>query len=198
MDNLFQTLNRIDDEESLSDNIMTGREAIDGATIIIVDDEEEFDNQKVVDEYAKDRWDEESLDEELEEPRSDKIIVSKEEVKDILDKIATCRNFDIKKTWKNKLLAKKNNLTEEDKILILKQLKLGDYNYTLLSNREDDFGTHLHVFITSRAFNISDRIFDGVSMYIKLKHTPEEGVICVLSLHDSKKNEKHPYAEEEN
>ena len=197
MDNLFQTLNRIDDDESLSDNIMTGREAIDGATIIVVDDAEEFDIQKVVDEFSKDRWDEDTLDEDFEEPRADKIIVSKEEVKDILDKIAACRNFDIKKTWKNNLLAKKNNLTEEDKVLILKQLKLGDYNYTLLSNREDDFGTHLHVFITSRAFNISDRIFDGVSMYIKLKHTPEEGVICVLSLHDSKKNEKHPYAEEE-
>lgn len=198
MDNLFQTLNRINDDDSLSDNIMTGREAIDGATIIVVDDAEEFDIQKVVDEFSKDRWDEDALDEEVEEPRADKIIVSKEEVKDILDKIATCRNFDIKKTWKNNLFAKKNNLTEEDKVLILKQLKLGDYNYTLLSNREDDFGTHLHVFITSRAFNISDRIFDGVSMYIKLKHTPEEGVICVLSLHDSKKNEKHPYAEEEN
>lgn len=197
MDNLFQTLNRIDDDDSLSDNIMTGREAIDGATIIVVDDAEEFDIQKVVDEFSKDRWDEDTLDEDFEEPRADKIIVSKEEVKDILDKIATCRNFDIKKTWKNNLLAKKNNLTEEDKVLILKQLKLGDYNYTLLSNREDDFGTHLHVFITSKAFNISDRIFDGVSMYIKLKHTPEEGVICVLSLHDSKKNEKHPYAEEE-
>ena len=198
MDNLFQTLNRINDDDSLSDNIMTGREAIDGATIIVVDDAEEFDIQKVVDEFSKDRWDEDTLDEEFEEPRADKIIVSKEEVKDILDKIATCRNFDIKKTWKNNLFAKKNNLTEEDKVLILKQLKLGDYNYTLLSNREDDFGTHLHVFITSKAFNISDRIFDGVSMYIKLKHTPEEGVICVLSLHDSKKNEKHPYAEEEN
>ena len=197
MDNLFQTLNRIDDDDSLSDNIMTGREAIDGATIIVVDDAESFDIQRVVDEFSKDRWDEDNLDEDFEEPRADKIIVSKEEVKDILDKIATCRNFDIKKTWKNNLLAKKNNLTEEDKVLILKQLKLGDYNYTLLSNREDDFGTHLHVFITSRAFNISDRIFDGVSMYIKLKHTPEEGVICVLSLHDSKKNEKHPYAEEE-
>ena len=197
MDNLFQTLNRIDDHDSLSDNIMTGREAIDGATIIVVDDAEEFDIQKVVDEFSKDRWDEDNLDEDLEEPRADKIIVSKEEVKDILDKIASCRNFDIKKTWKNNLLAKKTNLTEQDKVLILKQLKLGDYNYTLLSNREDDFGTHLHVFITSRAFNISDRIFDGVLMYIKLKHTSEEGVICVLSLHDSKKNEKHPYPEEE-
>ena len=195
MHSLFETLNEIDDD--LRDNILSGKEAIEGATIIVVDDAEAFDIQRVVDEFSKDRWDEDSLDEDFEKPQADKIIVSKEEVKDILDKIATCRNFDIKKTWKNNLLAKKNNLTEEDKVLILKQLKLGDYNYTLLSNREDDFGTHLHVFITSRAFNISDRIFDGVSMYIKLKHTPEEGVICVLSLHDSKKNEKHPYAEEE-
>ena len=195
MHSLFETLNQIDDD--LTDNVLSGKEAIDGATIIVVDDAEAFDIQRVVDEFSKDRWDENDLDENFEELRADKIIVSKEEVKDILDKIATCRNFDIKKTWKNNLLAKKNNLTEEDKILILKQLKLGDYNYTLLSNREDDFGTHLHVFITSRAFNISDRIFDGVSMYIKLKHTPEEGVICVLSLHDSKKNEKHPYAEGE-
>ena len=195
MHSLFESLNKIDDD--LSNNVLSGKEAIDGATIIVVEDAETFDIQRVVDEFSKDRWDEDDLDEDFEEPRADKIIVSKEEVKDILDKIATCRNFDIKKTWKNNLLAKKNNLTEEDKVLILKQLKLGDYNYTLLSNREDDFGTHLHVFITSRAFNISDRIFDGVSMYIKLKHTPEEGVICVLSLHDSKKNEKHPYAEEE-
>ena len=195
MHSLFETLNQIDDD--LTDNILSGKEAIDGATIIVVDDAEAFDIQRVVDEFSKDRWDEDSLDEDFEKPRADKIIVSKEEVKDIIDKIATCRNFDIKKTWKNNLLAKKNNLTEEDKALILKQLKLGDYNYTLLSNIEDDFGTHLHVFITSRAFSISDRIFDGVSMYIKLKHTPEEGVICVLSLHDSKKNEKHPYAEEE-
>ena len=195
MHSLFETLNQIDDD--LIDNVLSGKEAIDGATIIVVDDAETFDIQRVVDEFSKDRWDEEDLDEDFEEPRADKIIVSKEEVKDILNKIATCRNFDIKKTWKNNLLAKKNNLTEEDKVLILKQLKLGDYNYTLLSNRVDDFGTHLHVFITSKAFKISDRIFDGVSMYIKLKHTPEEGVICVLSLHDSKKNEKHPYAEEE-
>ena len=195
MHSLFETLNQIDDD--LDDNVLSGKEAIDGATIIVVDDAETFDIQRVVDEFSKDRWDEEDLDENFEEPRADKIIVSKEEVKDILNKIATCRNFDIKKTWKNNLLAKKNNLTEEDKVLILKQLKLGDYNYTLLSNRVDDFGTHLHVFITSKAFKISDRIFDGVSMYIKLKHTPEEGVICVLSLHDSKKNEKHPYAEEE-
>ena len=195
MHSLFETLNQIDDD--LIDNVLSGKEAIDGATIIVVDDAETFDIQRVVDEFSKDRWDEEDLDEDFEDPRADKIIVSKEEVKDILNKIATCRNFDIKKTWKNNLLAKKNNLTEEDKVLILKQLKLGDYNYTLLSNRVDDFGTHLHVFITSKAFKISDRIFDGVSMYIKLKHTPEEGVICVLSLHDSKKNEKHPYAEEE-
>ena len=195
MYSLFETLNQIDDD--LTNHVLSGKEAIDGATIIVVDDAESFDIQRVVDEFSKDRWDENDLEEDLEGPRADKIIVSKEEVKDILNKIATCRNFDIKKTWKNNLLAKKNNLTEQDKILILKQLKLGDYNYTLLSNREDDFGTHLHVFITSRAFNISDRIFDGVSMYIKLKHTPEEGVICVLSLHDSKTNEKHPYAEEE-
>ena len=198
MNNIFETLNSINDDYSLCSNIMTGKEAIDGATIIVVDDAESFDIQRVVDEYSKDRWDEETLEEDCEEPRADKIIVSKEEVKDILDKIATCRNFDIKKTWKNSILAKKNNLTEEDKILILKQLKLGDYNYTLLSNREDDFGTHLHVFITSKAFEVSDRIFEGVSIYIKLKHTPEEGVICVLSLHGSKDNNRHPYAEEEN
>ena len=197
MEKLFETMNNIDDESSLQDNVLTGSEAMDGATIIVVDDARTFDIQRVVDEYSKDRWDEESLDEDV-EPRSDKIIVSKEEVQDVLNKIATCNSFDIKKTWKNNLLAKKNDLTHDDKVLILKQLKLGDYNYTLLSNREDDFGTHLHVFITSRAFEISDRIFDGVSMYIKLKHTPEEGVICVLSLHDSKKNEQHPYAEEEN
>ena len=196
MEKLFQTMNNIDNDLSLQDNVLTGSEAMDGATIIVVDDARTFDIQRVVDEYSKDRWDEEPLDEDV-QPRANKIVVSKDEVQDILNKIATCNSFDIKKTWKNNLLAKKNNLTHDDKVLVLKQLKLGDYNYTLLSNREDDFGTHLHVFITSKAFELSDRIFDGVSMYIKLKHTPEEGVICVLSLHDSKKNEKHPYAEEE-
>lgn len=197
MEKIFETMNQIDDTLSLHDNIMTAKEALDGATIIVVDDARTFDIQDVVDEFAKDRWDEEPLDEDI-EPRSDKIIVSKEEVQDVLDKIATCNSFDIKKTWKNNMLSKKNNLTHDDKVLILKQLKLGDYNYTLLSNKEDDFGTHLHVFITSRAFKLSKRIFDGVTMYIKLKHTPEEGVICVLSLHDSRKHDNHPYAEEEN
>lgn len=195
MDNIFDKMNNIDDNESLPDAVSL-KDALDGAIVVVVDDARTFDIQSIVDEFAKDSDDEEPVDEAyLEEAydRSRHIFVSPSEVKEFLDKVSHCRYFNISKKPKNAKFFKDNSLTKDDVIAIIKQLEVVDYCYTLESTNEYHAGALLTVFITDKEFKLKDRTLTGVRIYAKIEYT-DEGFVCVVSLHEPLKMEPHPYA----
>lgn len=195
MDNIFDKMNSIDDNESLLDAVSL-KDALDGAIVVVVEDARTYDIQTIVDEFSKDHEDEDVQDEStIQEAytHSKHIFISPSEVTDLLEKVSKCRYFDIKKRPKNVKFMSDHSLTEEDVITIIKQLEVMDYCYTLESTNKFHLGALLTVFITDKEFKLKDRTLTGVTIYAKIEYT-EEGFICVVSIHDTDKMEPHPYS----
>lgn len=193
---IFSELNKLDENDNWIPEIISNEDAIDGLTVIIVDDAKNYN----IDNYVKScetSWRrDELLTEDEKHALTPKIVVSKDHITDLINAIAHANIFDIKKTYKNQKLKHEFNLTKEDQIKILKQLQLGDYSYTLESYSDSKFPeTLLTVFTTKRNFELTrNRTLENIKLYIKLRYTNEEGVICVVSLHGSESGKiEHPY-----
>ena len=195
MDNIFDLLNNLDDEELwIQHNILTGNSAMEDAEIIIVDDARSFDTQIIIDNMALDYAEEESLEEAFDDSENPHLIVSEDEVRDILKKIATAENITISKYWKTRRFQKQNNLSNNDIREIIKQLKVGDYSHSLISKNETHKGVLLSVFITGKLFRLTNnKTIENILMYIKID-TSKYGVVCAVSVHEPLFDEGRPYA----
>ena len=183
-------------DDELCKDTLSGTEAIECAHIVVVDDARSFNTEELVDELKSDYADEEEwgfLKESASCP-TPRIIVDKDEVKKILDEVSKCKNIKISQSAKNRQFFKDYGITKRDVYAILRQLEVGDYSYTLVSNHEFHEGALLGVFITSKHFDLIDKSIDGVILYIKLEYT-DVGVICLVSMHPSKHEGAHPYSE---
>ena len=199
MKNIFEELNNIDDEISLNNSVHLA-DIINNAIVVVVDDAKSYDIQTIVDEFAKDYEDEEPVNEsfliekfnELEH-----IIVSEQDVRALLLKVAECRYFDVKTDRpKNAEFIAQHNLTEAEIINIVKQLDTQDYCYTLKSKNKFHLGALLHVFISDKEFDLGSRKINNVSIYVKIEYTTE-GFVCVVSIHAPMYEDPHPYAKKE-
>lgn len=195
MDNIFEQLNSIDDEQSLTPSINLS-DVLKYATIVIVDDARRYNIQAIVDEFAKDHSDEEPVTEAyFKKNKQEHIIVTKKDLENVLKKVSKCTYFDVKGDRpKNKEFLEEHELTDEDVASIVKQLSTTDYCYTLVSNNKFHKGALLHVFISGKEFKLKTRIIKNIAMYIKFEYTTE-GVVCVVSIHTPDYTEEYPYKE---
>lgn len=206
MDNIFEELNKIYENE----NIPTLLDMVECSTIVIVPDAREFthlDAERVAQRfnYSND-LDEEDIDEELESPlkgkNTEKFIVSKDEVKAIINRIVTSsinliRNKETVNGRKNVLFMQEHDLTEEDISYLTKQLKVSDYSYSSNSRNINFPNSILTFFITNKNFILpSGKKFDALKVYIKIDAT-DDGYVTVVSFHDATGNIKHPYTDED-
>ena len=94
MDSIFNLLNNLNDEELwIHHNILTGKNVLEDAEIIIVEDARTFDTQPIINNLAIDHRDEEDLDEAYDDSDNPRIIISESEVRDILNDIASCEHI---------------------------------------------------------------------------------------------------------
>ena len=195
MKSIFETLNNIDDSESLSNKTHL-RDILHSAILVVVDNAKEYDINNIVNEFAKDHEDELPFNESFDEPDvNEHMIITKDDLDVLLQKVSECRYFDIKDSRpKNAKFIAEHELTEPEIINIVKQLNAQDYCYTLKSKNKFHEGALLHVFISGKEFDLGTRIIDNISMYIKIEYT-SEGFVCVVSIHAPEYDEEHPYAD---
>lgn len=191
---IFEDLNNIDDEASLN-NKLTLTDALDGVFMLVVDNATEYDINNVVNELNKDYVDEEQITEQLSRKfmeENNHIIIDPSGIKELIEKIKTCRHFEINQRAKNKQFVEEQSLSRSDIINIIKQLTIEDYSYTLNSTNRYHEGAQLTVFVTNKTFQLSNRIMDGIEIYVKIEYT-EAGFVCVVSFHEADKHENNPY-----
>lgn len=195
MDNIFNLLNNLNDEELwIYHNILTGKNVLEDAEIIIVEDARIFDTQPIIDNLALDHRDEEYLEEAYDDLDNTRIIISESDVRYILNDIASCEHIKISKYWKTRKFQKTHNLSNEDLRNIVHQLTVGDYSYSLISKNEDHEGVLLAIFITDKKFKLSEnRYLENLMIYIKIDPS-KYGVVCAVSVHEPLFDEGRPYA----
>lgn len=188
---IFEEMNIIDDNESLGSTIKLS-DALNGVFMVVVDDASSYNIENVVTEIKKDYEEEEdSLEEQVEE-ENNHIIVDPKGIKELIEKIKTCENFDIVKRPKNRKFMQDELLNENDVMNIIKQLNVEDYSYTTKSKNKYHEGAELTVFVTDKMFQLEDRVLEGIEIYVKLEYT-EAGFVCVISFHPAHKHEDNSY-----
>lgn len=191
---IFEELNNINDEASLNKSV-TLTDALDGVFMLVVDNASSYNINKIVNELNKDYSDEELLDEHVSKRIRDEnnhIIVDPSGIKKLIEKIKTCTHFEINQRAKNKQFIEEQSLSRSDVINIIKQLTVEDYSYTLNSTNRYHEGAQLTVFVTNKKFQLSDKILNGIEIYVKIEYT-EAGFVCVVSFHEADKHENNPY-----
>ncbi len=170
-------------------------ELLKKATVVIVPDAREVDIADIAAEFAKDHEDEEPCGEPLDEGLNDKYVLTRDAVATIIEKICDTDYINVKAYHKTRQFQRDYELTDEDVQLIVKQLKVSDYSYSMPSSNIYHIGHTLDVFISGKDFYITNnRLLHEVVLYIKLDLT-DEGVICAVSVHPSNREPEHPYTE---
>lgn len=181
-------------EESLNESL-TVKSLLDildeDPIILLVDDINEYSGEWVNNEYKKDYWDEDDLEEEIEEPHErEKITVSKEDVAEVIHNIQTSPRLTILNRSKNRALVNDYNLTREDQINILKSLAVGDYVYSTISDNALHAGDILTIFFKDVEFNGTTV---PITLYVKVDDSVA-GDVVIISLHQGTDRYEHPYA----
>lgn len=212
MDNIFEELNKIYENE----NIPTLLDMVKCSTIVIVPDVREFthlDTERIAASFNYDNeidFEEDYISEStdiLKNPLArktiEKFIVSKDEVKNVINKIATSNINLITNEYtdngiKNNLFMQKHDLPEEDIEYLIKQLKVGDYSYSAKSKNINHIGDILTFFITNKNFKLLDgSMLNNLKVYVKIDSS-KLGIITAVSFHDATGSIKHPYTNEDN
>lgn len=194
---LTEALKRLDEDAE----VVTVNDIVYGGAIVIVDDARTFDTSIVETELAKDYDDEaewgydETITEEQSEP-TPRYILDKLNIEELLRKVGECSWFELTNNKKNIPFKRKYKITDDNVGSLLKQLRLGDYSYSLVSTNKKHKGALLHVFITSKPFEFEGETLTGLTLYIKIDFS-DYGPICVVSLHPSRHEGKHPHTEQE-
>lgn len=201
MDNVFEELNKI--YEADYDSIGM-KEFIDTSIVLIVSDAEAYDVRQV-DKLFED----EMTPEELEEARapagertpendSTRVISTLEEVRDALMKLHMRADYRVLPSYKNRRFKREHGFTDADIECICKQLSVGDYTCTKISDTPEHSGCLLPVFIPNKDFTIADgSVVHGLIVYVKFDFCISSRV-TVVSFHDPLYEEDHPYVGEEN
>ena len=143
-----------------------------------------FDDVSVID-----FEDEEDLDgayKELEESgkKTNKYIISKEEVANVLTKLRNCSKINQNDYYKTTKFLRQNKLTLSDCLDIIHNLKVEDYYANTYSTNPDHLNNVLIIF-APQVVTLSDgRTFDNLIIYLKidLDETTDEA-IALVSLH---------------
>ena len=116
--------------------------------------------------------------------------VSKEDVQNLIEKIAKS-DFFAADYYKTRGFMKSKNLSEDDIKSIVKQLDIDDYSYSMKSKTFKP-GDVIDVFITNKDFEINGKNLSGLNLYIKLDLDYGD-ISAVVSAHSyNEHNKKYP------
>ena len=196
--NVFEELDKIYEEDRGSIDM---KNFVDTSIVLIVQDAETYDVKQV------DRlFEDEMTSEELAEARAPagertpendntRIISTPEDVRDTLMKLQTLVDYRILPSYKNRAFKGAHGFTDADIECICKQLAIGDYVCTKISDTPAHAGCPLPVFIPNKDFTLADgRVIHGLIIYIKFDFCASSRV-TVVSFHDPLYEESHPYEE---
>lgn len=196
MDNVFEELDRL--YESKSETVSM-KDFVDTSVILIVQDAATYDVSKV-----DKLFEAEMTAEELEEARAPagertpenadaRVISTLDEVKDTLMKLQTLADYHVLPSYKNRSFKRDHGFTDADIQCICKQLSVGDYTCTKISDTPVHSGCMLPVFIPNKDFTIADgSVIRGLVVYVKFDFCVSSRV-TVVSFHDPLYEEPHPY-----
>ena len=143
-----------------------------------------FDDVSVID--FDDDEDMDGAYKELEESgkKTNKYIISKEEVANVLTKLRNCSKINQNDYYKTTKFLRQNKLTLSDCLEIIHSLKVEDYYANTYSTNPDHLNNILIIF-APQVVTLSDgRTFDNLIIYLKidLDETTDEA-IALVSLH---------------
>lgn len=199
--NVFEELNKLYEADS---NTISMKDFVDTSIVLIVPDAETYDVRQV-DKLFED----EMTPEELEEARAPvgertpendvtRVISTLEEVRDTLMKLQTRTDYRVLPSYKNRHFKREHDFTDADIKCICKQLSVGDYTCTKISDTPIHSGCLLPVFIPNKDFILADgSMIHGLVVYVKFDFCVASRV-TVVSFHDPLYEEDHPYADTEN
>lgn len=162
---------------------------------ILVDDAREFD----IHEWEKmmDEDDPSDIDIISEDVKPNyHFVVSKDDVQNIIDKIATSDIY-VANYYKTNQFSKANNISPDDIKDIARQLNKADYSYSMESKTFKP-GDIISVFVTDKTFKVRDKELSDLVLYIEIDADYGDPV-AVVSIHNQWKNghkpEDNPYKE---
>lgn len=123
--------------------------------------------------------------------------ISKEDVQNLIEKIAKS-DFFVADYYKTRGLMKSKNLSEDDIKSIVKQLSANDYSYSVESKSFKP-GDAISVFITNKDFEVNEKNLSGLTLYIELDLDYGD-IAAIVSVHEQHKHNKkyprdNPYSE---
>lgn len=201
MDNVFEELNKIYESDYEQIDM---KDFVDTSIILIVQDAGTYDVRQV-----DKMFEDEMTSEELEEARAPvgerrpetdetRVISTLDEVRDTLMRLHTITDYRVLPSFKNRRFKRERGFTDADIECICKQLSVGDYTCTKISDTPEHSGCLLPVFIPNKDFIIADgSVVHGLIVYVKFDFCVSSRV-TVVSFHDPLFEEDHPYEGEVN
>lgn len=127
---------------------------------------------------------------------SQKYLLEADDVEALLSKLETCKLLHIAERLKNTAFIAKHNLTAEDCLDVIKQLKLQDYVSSTRSVVYSFFGNSLIIFEPTGVKTSSGKDLGDLTLYIKLDLDASDGeAVVAISFHEAIKKDSNPYAE---
>ncbi len=199
MDNVFEELNKLYKEEA---DTISMKDFVDTSIVLIVSDAETYDVSQV-----DKMFEDEMTPEELAEARAPagertpenddtRVISTLVEVRETLMKLQTLADYRVFPSYKNRTFKRERGFTDADIECICKQLSVGDYTCTKISDTPEHSGCLLPVFIPNKDFILADgSTIHGLVVYVKFDFCVSSRV-TVVSFHDPLFEEGHPYSDE--
>lgn len=127
---------------------------------------------------------------------SQKYLLEADDVKALLSKLENCKLLHIAERLKNTALIAKHDLTAEDCLDVIKQLKLQDYVSSTRSVVYSFLGNSLIIFEPTGVKTSSGKDLGDLTLYIKLDLDASDGeAVVAISFHEALKKDSGPYAE---
>lgn len=124
-----------------------------------------------------------------------KIVINKEDIEKLIDVFKQCNNIEKANYFKTIRFMKKNNLSDEDCLDIIHNLKSSDYYANTRSIDLDYLGNNLIIFEPKDVELKDGRHLSNIVIYVKLDiDKTTNDTIAMISMHDTDKQNKLPYA----
>lgn len=125
-----------------------------------------------------------------------KIVIDREDVEDLLNKFKSCDNIWIEPYKKNRKFMQENNLTENDCLAIVHNLKISDYYANTKSINDNYLGNNIMIFEPKNVVKNDGTKLGDFTVYVKLDiDEMTNDTIALISIHKALEQNKLPYRE---
>lgn len=130
----------------------------------------------------------------IEKDARNKIVISKEDVEDLLEKFRKCNKIYYGYPLKTREFLREYDLTEEDVLYVIKNLTVEDYYANTRNIARWHEGNHLIIFEPSNVKLENGRELGDITLYIKLDiDETTNNAIAMISFHGAEFDNKLPY-----